>query len=428
MKWIVGMICILVWPLVAVAQNERAPDVPELQVEVVTAGEPGGAIFVQQQVLLRITLVSRFPFRSLRIDVPEIADTERHVASRPRTSEFSTYGGSGWRHQRVIALFPSRSGVLEIPAVRAAGVVERADGTIAEFRDESEVRVLEVQPAHRYLNGFWWVVADRIELTDDWSKDVASLRIGDTVRRTVTMLAEGVTAERLPELVQRDTPGARIVAVAGERRTRFTPGGATAEITRSWDITVETESAVNIPPVSVTWWNTIESRPAGSGVPAARIEPLAVDVDKLRAELMAEAAARRDQGTFYLILLAGVIVIPLTGLVGAFLLAAMPSMADLRLRWQMRTGSGIEKARALVSWARSTVAPDALTLGDIAAVAPPAVTTSLRKIEAATFGKEAEMAAESAAFSRWSRRVRMRRVRDRVSHIIQVVTGSVSHT
>lgn len=428
MKWLLGMICILLCPLVAVAQNERAPDVPELQVEIVTAGEPGGAIFVQQQVLLRITLVSRFPFRSLRIDVPEIADAERHVASRPRTSEFSTYGGSGWRHQRVIALFPTRSGVLEIPAIRATGAVERADGTSVGFLDKSEARVLQVQPAHRYLNGFWWVAADRIELADDWSKDVTSLRIGDTVRRTVTMLADGVTAERLPELVQRNTPGARIVAVAGERRTRFTPGGATAEVTRSWDITVETESAVNIPPVSVTWWNTAESRPAGSGVPAARIEPLAVDADKLRAELMAEAAARRDQDTFYLILLAAILVIPMAILAGAFLLAAMPSMADLRLRWQLRTVSGIGKARALVKWARSTVAPDALTLGDIAATAPPAVTAALGRIEAATFGHEAEQALETAVFSRWSRHVRLQRVRRQIATMVQMVVGRSSHS
>ncbi len=425
MKWLLGMICILVWPLVVVAQNERAPDVPELQVDVVTAGEPGGAIFVQQQVLLRITLVSRFPFRKLRIDVPEIADTERHVASRPRTSEFSTYGGSGWRHQRVIALFPSRSGVLEIPSVRAEGAVERADGTNVDFIDASEARVLEVRPAHRYLNGFWWVAADRIELADDWSKDVASLRIGDTVRRTVTMLAEGVTADRLPELVQRDTPGARIVAVAGARRTRFTPGGATAEVTRSWDITVETESAVNVPPVSVTWWNTSESRPAASGIPAARIEPLAVDADRLRAELMAEAAARRDQGAFYLALLVVILVLPVTVLVGAFLLAALPSMPDLRLRWRLRTGSGIEKTRALVTWARSTVAPDALTLGEIAADAPSAVSTALRKIEAATFGQEAEQAPDSTVFPRWSRQVRLQRLWDHVSSIIQMVTGSI---
>ncbi len=149
MKWLLGVICILLCPPLAVAQNERAPDVPELQVEIVTAGEPGGAIFVQQQVLLRITLVSRFPFWSLRIETPEIADAGtacRLPSAHQRILHIWRVGlAAPARHRPV----PTRSGTLEIPAIRAAPVLWFCrTAPVSGSGPVAQSRVLQVQPAH----------------------------------------------------------------------------------------------------------------------------------------------------------------------------------------------------------------------------------------------------------------------------------------
>lgn len=418
------MLALLAWPLTVTAQNERAPEVPELAVEIVTAMATDSSIFVQQQVLVRISLVSRHPFRTLQVDMPVIAGAEVHTASRARTREFATYGGSGWRHQRVLALFPTASGTLQVPPVRASGSVERPDGTVIAFSSESTARMLEVLPAHRYLNGFWWVAAESLTLEEAWSREIASLRIGDTVRRTVTMVAKGVTADRLPELVQPITPGARIVAAGEERRTRFAPDGATAEVTRSWDITVDSDSPVNVPPVSVTWWNTVESRPASTGVSAARIEPLAIDAEKLRAALMAEAAADRSRDRLVLYLLAALVLLPVSLLLVAILLALAPRPADLRLRRDLRRGGDIAQARAVVTWARATVVPDARTLRDVAAVAPRPVRPVLSDMERGAYGGAGGAAADAGILTRWSRQWRLRGVRHRIVGLLLSVAGA----
>lgn len=415
MKHFLGILIVCLLPLSALAQNERAPEVPKLSVEVITAGGATGAVYVQQQVLLKVTLISRYPFKTLQIETPKIADVETHVASRARTREFSTYGGSGWRHERVSALFPLRSGSWTIPAITATGSVAGPDGATLGFEATSEARLLDIQPAHPYLNGFWWIAANEVSLSEEWSADIASVRIGDTVRRTIRMTATGTTADRLPELTQNIAPGAIFADVGGERRTRFTPEGAIAEVSRSWDITVNSDNPVNIPPVSVTWWHTGESRPAGSGVPAARIEPLAVDADQLRAELLAEATASKDTSTLMLLILAALIAAPALAIALAFLLASLPTRTDLRLRKSLRHGAVGQQPEAVIRWGKNTIAPEVSTLRALASIAPPKAATVLQNLEGAVYGRAEAPTPDPLAFIQWSRNQRMGRIRSRIT-------------
>lgn len=402
---------LIILPGFALAQNERAPEVPELAVEVIVAGGDGAAVYVQQQVLLKITLISRHPFRTLQIESPSIENAEMHVASRARTREFSTYGGSGWRHQRITALFPLRSGEWSLPSITASGSVVAPDGSVRGFEATSPARRIEVQPAHPYLNGFWWIPAEEVALTETYSRDLAGMKIGDTVRRTVRMIAKGTTAERLPELRQETTPGISVHEAGGSQTTRFTPDGGTAEIVRSWDITVNSEDPVNIAPVSVTWWHTGESRPASSGVQAGRIEPLAIDAEKLRADLMAEAAAARDSSAYALVALVVLMALPVAFLGTAFLLAAIPSGADLRLQRQVKTSRVEGLANALVRWGRSSIDPSIRTIGDLIRRAPTQVSEALRGVQSMAYGNSKAPVADLRALLRWSRHVRLLRLR-----------------
>lgn len=406
---LLALLCL--WSAGAGAQNERAPETPELAVELITAGGAGGQTYVQQQVLLKITLISRYPFKTLQIETPGIEDAEIHVASRARTREFSTYGGSGWRHERISALFPVRSGVWKIPAITASGSVVGPDGVTLDFATASQASILDVRPAHPHLNGFWWVAAQEISLSDEWSRDIATVQIGDTVRRTVLMKASGTTADRLPELVQNVTPGA-VFADAGETSTtRFTPEGAVAEVSRSWDITITSDNPVNIAPVSITWWHTGDARPANSGVPAIRIEPLAVNADQLRAHLLAEAAARKDNSALMLLVLVALLAVPVLLLATTLLLAILPTRADLRLRNGLRQGSFQRDAKALVAWGRATVDPTVSTLQGLAVNAPPTAAHILQGLESGTYGLGATPKRTGAgAFLKWSRQARITRL------------------
>lgn len=409
---LIAVLCLL--SAEAVAQNERAPETPALAVELIAAGGAGGQIYVQQQVLLKVTLISRYPFKTLQIDTPGIEDAEIHVASRARTREFSTYGGSGWRHERISALFPLRSGAWNIPAITASGSVVRPDGVTLDFATSSQASLVDVRPAHPHLNGFWWVAAHDIRLSDEWSRDIATVRIGDTVRRTVLMKATGTTADRLPELVQNVTPGAVFTDAGETRTTRFTPEGAVAEVSRSWDITITADNPVNIAPVSITWWHAGESRPANAGVPAIRIEPLAVDADQLRADLLAEAAARKDSSALMLLVLAALLAIPLLVFAVTLLMTVLPTRADLRLRDGLRRDSFQQQAEALVDWGRTAIDPTVSTLQGLAVSAPPTVARALQGLESATYGQNPQRKRPGArVFMRWSRQQRITRLKQK---------------
>lgn len=422
MRLLAFLLCLL--PAAAHAQNERAPEIPELKVEVITAGGEGAPVYVQQQVLLKVTLISRFPFKTLQIETPLIANAETHVASRAKTSEFSTYGGSGWRHQRISALFPRNSGTWILPSITATGAATRPDGTTLGFELVSPPHRIDVQPAHPYLNGFWWVAAEDISLSEEWSRDLTTMKIGDTVRRTVRIIATGTTDERLPDVQQRTTPGLSVHDAGGTRTTRFTPGGAIAEVRRSWDITVNTDDPVNIAPISVSWWHTGESRPASSGTPAGRIEPLAIDGRKLRADLLAEATAERDSRAYLLLGLVILLASPAVILACLALAACLPTWADFQLHRALRRAATNDCAPSVVRWGRSAIHPSIRTMGEIAHLAPPEAARLLRALQTAAYGAKVTGAADLTQLTRWSRRVRLQRLRLRLARLTNLAAGN----
>lgn len=424
MRWLLALFCLL--PTLGQAQNERAPEVPELKVEAIVAGGDGTQIFVQQQLLLKITLTSRHPFKTLQIESPAIENAQAHVASRARTREFSTYGGSGWRHQRITALFPLRSGLWILPQITATGSVVLPDGTVRGFESRSAQSRIEVQPAHPYLNGFWWVAAEDISLTEEWSKDLSTLKIGDTVRRTIRMTATGTTAERLPALEMTTTPGISVHKAGENHTTRFTPDGAIAEVIGLWDITVNSEDPVNIAPVSVTWWHTGEVRPASSGVPAGRIEPLAVDGKLLRAELLAEAASEQESKTFVLLALMIFVSAPLVLFGLAVLSALLPTAADLRLWLRLRSRSDSGLVRAVIQWGRRSVDPQIRTVGHVTMLAPTDVAEILHAIQRSVYGQEQLHRTDHWKLMRWSRKLRLQRLRSGLGRLIDWVIGSTA--
>ncbi len=421
MRWI--SLFIMLFPVMAHAQNERAPEIPELAVEIITADGGNAPVYVQQQVLMKVTLISRHPFRTLQVEMPPIKNAEIHVASRAKTREFSTYGGSGWRHQRITALFPLRSGTWTLPSVTASGSIVKPDGSVQGFEVTTPAQNIEVQPAHAYLNGFWWITAEDIALTQTYSRDLAELKIGDTVTRTVRMAAKGTTAERLPELNQGTTPGITVQEAGSTQTTRFSPDGGTAEVVRSWEITVHSQNPVNIAPVSVTWWHTVESRPASSGVPAGRIEPLAVDAEKQRAELLAEAAAERDSGAYILFALVLLLTLPVAVLCLALVLAALPTKADLRLRRQLRDASGMAPLHALVHWGQASVDPSIRTVRDLLHQAPADVSQSLRKVQHAAYGSAKRQDSDTGRMLRWARSLRFARLRKKIIRAVEKSLG-----
>ncbi len=397
MRWLLTALLLLVAGVPGAGAGAETtltfPERPELFVSF----EPSsGRVRVQQQVVMRIRLVSARPFEALSITRPE-GDGRAEILelSAPRTREVRSYAANGFVHEASYAIFPLRSGPLPAPSIRAVGRVSGPGGG-APFDLSAPGPTLDILPAPEGWTEPWWMIADAVEIDESWSIPPERLRKGDVVRRTVTLSARGAPAERMAPPVHGAARGVDIHEAGSSSRTLRSADGFTGVIEKSWDIVIGDATVVNIPPVRVVYWDTTTDARSLRAARALRIEPAEPDREARAAALMSIAKEERQGAARATALLALLVAVPALALIATFALAALPSGADLRLRSACRRTAEPEAAlRAVETWRRET----GLAASECAPV---------RRLEAALFGGggQSDARAAAAALLSISRRTR----------------------
>ena len=166
--------------------------------------------YIQSQVLYTLRLYTRVDLSQARLDEPELADAV--IERLGDDSRFNTQvNGLDYSvTERKYAIFPQKSGKLTIkPLTLTAEIITNNRPNFNGFfnsqatktkRIESKAITLEVKPAPAAFTGKHWLSAQQLVLKQDWSGDIAQMKIGEPLTRTLTLLAKGSTVSQLPEL------------------------------------------------------------------------------------------------------------------------------------------------------------------------------------------------------------------------------------
>ncbi len=175
------------------------------------------------------------------------------------TSEATMLGSRryGVLEQRY-AIFPERSGTLEIPGFSVTSSVRLADRGRRGVRVLAEAQTLQVLPVpDSYPAHLPWFPAEDVRLAERWQPDKLRLRAGESLTREIRVVAKGAVGSGIPP-VEVTLPEshfkqyARPPAISDEASGRTTTG----ERTQTYDLIVTHGGQVSTPPVSVTWWDT----------------------------------------------------------------------------------------------------------------------------------------------------------------------------
>ncbi len=171
--------------------------------------------YIQSQVFYTMRLYTRVNISQARLNEPELSD-----AVIERLGEDSNYttqvnGVNYSVTERKYAFFPQKSGKLTIkPLVLTAEIlVNNAQGFNPFFnsqmsktkRVESKEITLDVKPAPPEFKGTHWLSAEQLVLKQEWSGDIAKLKVGEPITRTLSITAKGTTVGQLPELNTTET-------------------------------------------------------------------------------------------------------------------------------------------------------------------------------------------------------------------------------
>ena len=254
----------------------------------VTAETSGNAKpFAREMVLLRIRGVYRQQILLEEMLQPSLANFSWTQLGRDHWGRTKLPDGqNALVLDRVIAVFPHHAGDFTIEPFTHRLTVND-DGVRRMIDVRSETVSLPVAQWTNPAGGPdaadpWWLPAQDVSITDSWSPDPETLKVGESARRIVTIEAQGLVAEGLPPRPVMRTRGILTFAGPVRRETVITPAGPVARATYQWDVRPAIDDVIPLDAITIPWFDTntrtmreaeIPARQIGGGLPDTEAGP-----------------------------------------------------------------------------------------------------------------------------------------------------------
>ncbi len=336
------------------AQPNTAPTKPELTVLIEPYHVTVAGAYVQEQIRLRVVLVSPHPFEELKLDLPTIPNARVVTLLQPRAGKLRSYV-SGYGYETRLALFPEHSGALTIPSISVSGEIATGPEQREQFRLQEPEIVIPVRIMNPSLASDWWLVSDGIEFAESWQPDPQDFRVGTTIQRRVELTARGVAVEQLPIFEQPAGTGYDVVGVQSTQNTELTKEGLVSRVWKTWELRIRSSDVFYVGPIRIDYWNPLADQAAAAILPAKRVEPLVPDPAAARAALIDAALtahANRRLGAIVLIAVPGLVA---GAILVLFVIIAWPTRADRQLKRRCtRDASPADSLSAVLTWSRES--------------------------------------------------------------------------
>ncbi len=254
----------------------------ELYLEIETNKD---SVYVQEQLLFTVRLYYTINgIRNPQFTELEMPNSVIQLIGSPNQYEKLIDGVRYGVYEKRYVIFPQRSGPLEIPDMLFRGEVTDGSSNFV-FRNLNTRRVtafiegttIEVKqrPASVQADSMWLPVTN-LRLEETWDPPLAEMQIGDTVTRTVTMVADGLDGAVLPPFTASTIAGANVYPDPPTIERTFVDGSIVGTRSESMSIVPTASGELVIPQISVPWWNVETDEAEVSIVPATRIQVAAL--------------------------------------------------------------------------------------------------------------------------------------------------------
>lgn len=275
-------------PPITVDGQSSEPIVITVKPSAITGGAQGDVFleaelsetnpYVQQQVLVTLRLFSVMQIQQGSLDL-NIPDGVRAVRLGDDAGYRSTRGGRQYFViERRFALVPERSGEFELGTARFEGLglgrggISGYFGGASRLRAVSEPMKLDVKamPAGAAQP---WLPALALELQGE-PEIPATVRVGEPISYPISLSAEGLSVEQLPELTLSESPGLSIYPDQPSSRDRSSSKGLAAERSRRFAIVPSQAGELQIPALKIRWWDVAAGQERLAQLPARAIQVL----------------------------------------------------------------------------------------------------------------------------------------------------------
>lgn len=241
----------------------------------------GDSVFVQEQLLFTVRL--HYTIAGIRNPVFTEINPDNAVVQMlgaPHQYEQLVDGVRYGIYEKNYVIFPQRSGELEIPDIVFRG--ELTDGSsnfvfrnpnmrpVTAFAEGYTVEVKE-RPAE-FPESRTWLPATDIQISETWDRDITRLNPGDSVERTITVVANGLDGAALPPLGRPDIERMNVYPEQPVIERMVVDGNIVGTRIEKYVLVATEEGSVVIPEVNLPWWDVRNNELRSSVIPASLIQ------------------------------------------------------------------------------------------------------------------------------------------------------------
>ncbi len=230
------------------------------------------SVYVQEQALLTLRLYTAVPLSDFSVSPLEVPDAR--VIKLADTQYQKRIGEMDYIVAETrYAIFPERSGELNLPGVRYSGVA-RLDYNRKRVTLGSEDQILSVKARPATTRGDTWLPAQNLELRDNWRESLPQLKVGEPVTRTIFIDADGLTSAQLPPLDPGTPDHIKQYSDQAQLEDNNQADGVRGRRVESMALVPTEAGTLSLPEISVSWWDTLSDSPRVAVLPARTLTVL----------------------------------------------------------------------------------------------------------------------------------------------------------
>jgi len=255
--------------------------------------DTSGDTWSGQQVTLNLDLkTTGFSFSNAHFNLPEVSGAFLMQTDTTTIKLSENAGGKTWQVLRYpLALYPQRSGQLDIPSIAVRFTTSSGYGSAEKsFEFQTEPLQLTVKSPPGVKEGDLVISTTSFKLEYDWQPESGTARSGDAFTLTVTRRANDISGMLLPPLPIFQVNGLAAYPQAPQVSDKTDRGDLTGERIDSIIWVIEKPGTYNIPGIRFQWWDPGSRELNQQIIPGLDLDVLPSPGDSETAVISAEPA------------------------------------------------------------------------------------------------------------------------------------------
>lgn len=240
------------------------------------------SVYVQQELIFTLQILFSIQlYDDNRLSAMDISDALIQQLGETRNLD-TTIDGIRYRgFELKYSIHPQSAGEMIIPSLTFTGIATASRDPFGSFFSSGgkpviarspEIKI-EVKPRpENYPTDETWLPARNLSIEEKWSQPLDSLKVGDAITRTITVVADGLSAAQIPTVLITQPEGVNSYPDKSSTEDRKTVNGVQGQHTDSIAMIPTRPGKITLPAIEYVWFDTKSGEIKTSRLPETEID------------------------------------------------------------------------------------------------------------------------------------------------------------